>query len=99
MRAITSAKLMPEAATSMRTWPAPSVGSGCSCTCSTPGPPCLVMTTACMPLPRLARSLVPLRLKDQPHRCSGEVDGPTVDKSIRGNDLLDDRVGHGCVGG
>ena len=46
MRAITSAKLMPAAATSMRTSPAFSSGSGRSCTCSTPGPPCLVMTIA-----------------------------------------------------
>src|ERR1700747_3437276 len=77
MRAITSAKLIPAAATSIRTPPASSGGSGRSCTASTLGGPCLVMTTA-----RTRESLYA--------RASAQVDGPTVDEARRGDDLLDD---------
>src|SRR3954447_5767891 len=45
---MTSAKFSPAAATSTRTCPAPSAGSGRSWTCRTSGGPCLVMTTARM---------------------------------------------------
>src|SRR3954454_18964867 len=51
---MTSAKLMPDALTSIRAWPGPGWGSGRSWTCRTEGSPCLVMTTARM-APTLSR--------------------------------------------
>src|SRR6202035_416468 len=84
MRAMTSAKLIPAAATSIRTWPGASTGSGRSCTSSTPGPPCLVITTA--------------RIAGQPNR-SAEIHRPAVDEALGGDDLLDHLVGNRGVGG
>jgi hypothetical protein len=49
-----SAKLIPAALTAIRTSPAPTGGSGSSCTCRTSGPPCLVITTA-----RIAADSIP----------------------------------------
>src|ERR1700722_2219675 len=84
MRAITSAKLMPAAATAIRTSPGPSEGSGCSWTSRTPGPPCLVMTTAFIAVGRLLGS--------------AELHGPAVDETLGGDDLLDDVLVHLGVG-
>src|SRR5450759_5188942 len=84
MRAMTSAKLIPDAATSIRTWPGSISGSGRSCTSSTPGPPCLVITTA--------------RIAGEPNR-SAEIHRPAVDEALGGDDLLDHLAGHRGVGG
>src|SRR5580704_14528080 len=54
MRAITSAKLMPAAATSIRTCPLPSGGSGRSCVWNTSGPPCFVISTTRIPCARVS---------------------------------------------
>src|SRR5205807_9877894 len=97
MRAITSAKLIPAAATSIRTSPAPSGGSGRSSTASTLGGPCLVITTA-----RTRESLYEALIRgarlpwaDGSTLAAGaplaQVDGPAVDEACRRDDLLDHR--------
>src|SRR5438270_14036133 len=88
MRAITSAKLTPAAATSILTSPGPIVGSGRSCTASTLGGPCLVITTA-----RTRESLYEAR-----GHALAQVDGPAVDEARGGDDLLDDPRGDERVG-
>src|SRR5437868_2975154 len=90
MRAMTSAKLIPAAATAMRTSPAPISGSGRSCTWSTPGPPCLVMTTA-----RIAGATLPDGLGLEP---LAEIHRPAVEEALGRHDLLHHRVGHRRIG-
>src|SRR5262245_43228461 len=91
MRAMTSAKLMPAAATSIRTSPAPRGGSGRSSTASTLGGPCLVITTA--------RTRAAYRSRAAGRRVGlAQVDGPAVAETLRGDDLLDDLGGDERVG-
>src|ERR1700674_2718265 len=85
IRAMTSAKFTPAAATSIRSCPGPSSGSGRSCTSSTPGPPCLVMTTT-------------FTGESLSIRRSPEHDRPAIDEALRGDDLADDLGRHEHVG-
>src|SRR6202046_140579 len=89
MRAITSAKLIPQAATSMRTQPGSNSGSGRSTTLKTSGPPCLVISTV-----RIAVSLPGRELGR-----SAEHDSPAGDKALGGDDLIDNGSRHWHVGG
>src|ERR1700726_165163 len=82
MRAITSAKLTPAAATSILTSPGPIGGSGRSSTASTLGGPCLVITTA----------------RTRAAYSSAQVDGPAVDEALGRDDLPHDLRGHERVG-
>src|SRR5579875_1076166 len=83
MRAITSAKLTPHAATSMRTSPRARAGSLRSCTCSFSGPPWPVMTTARTPTALAALA---------------EIDGPAGVEAVLVEYLAQDLRGDGGVG-
>src|SRR5436190_16511428 len=85
IRAIVSAKLIPAARTAIRISPAPTVGSGRSCTRSTSGGPTLASTTA-----RLA--------PPYPGTAGLEVHRTARVKTVELEDLLEELVRHGSVG-
>src|SRR5204862_439226 len=85
IRAIVSAKLIPAARTAIRISPAPTVGSGRSCTRSTSGGPTLVSTTARMAPP-------------YPGSAGLEVHRTARVKTVELEDLLEELVRHGSVG-
>src|SRR5436190_23877402 len=84
---------MPAAATSIATWP-PSgrSGAGRSCTCSTSGGPCLVITTARIhgePTPR-----DPWAGSQMHGRVWSERHGTTVDEAVASDDLVHHLLRH-----
>src|ERR1700728_415966 len=90
MRAITSAKLTPHAATSMRTQPGRSAGSGRSTVLSTPCPPCLAISIAC-----IAYEITP---SIRTTSASAQRDAPTGDEANACDDLIDHLARHLRVG-
>src|SRR5215213_1028473 len=89
IRAIVSAKLIPAARTATRTSPGPTGGSGRSCTFSTSGGPTSVSTTA-----RTGPTLSP-----RAGARGLEVDRAPGVEAVELEDLLEQLVRHGRVGG